>query len=136
MSPKGARGAPKPKKPATGLVGAGNRHFLPLLCVYRAYELRRDPRTDELIEVVYTKPMCLKKAPRHRARLDDAAFPNRYGEPLCRDHAHLGEDRYAYRDGDVEPMRTYKREEKGAGRISRGVDRLVELMLKAGRDGR
>lgn len=81
--PRPPKKHPEPKKPR------GMR--LPLTCVFRPFEV-----VDQGRRTVYVGCLCGAKAPR-RPNLEPR-YPNRFGEPLCEDHASYARSRHAFPD--------------------------------------
>ena len=77
-----------------------NPFFLPLVCVFRPYEVMVDHHSDGS-RVCFTKTaICGALAPRRPSRRSLPRYPNRFGDPLCEEHSHYARDERAF-PGDV-----------------------------------
>ena len=72
--------------------------MLPLICVYRSYDLVRD-RQGNVLRVVFNAPICAQHALRRfRGDRSEPRYPNRFGEPLCEAHRIYANDLHAFPD--------------------------------------
>lgn len=74
-----------------------NPYFLPLVCVFQPHDAVRDYKGNVLRRVFVAK-MCCKVAKRDPKNMDQPLWPNRFGEPLCSEHRHTKNDRFAFPD--------------------------------------
>lgn len=74
-----------------------NPFSISLICVFKSYELIRNPITHDVDRCVQSSQICAKHAPRrHRGDRSQPRFPNRFGEPLCPEHAIHANDEWAF----------------------------------------
>lgn len=79
-----------------------NPFFLPLVCVFRPFEIIRkgihNHRSEEKRVVRVTTDICGVHAPRKRSDRSLPKYPNRFGEPLCEAHRSFARDKNAFPD--------------------------------------
>lgn len=104
----------------------GNPFSLPLVCVFKPYSVVRNKETHEVIRVVFTGNMCCTKAPRRiRGDRSKPRHPNRFGEPLCQEHAKHADDECAFPGEVVSELRD-EREEEGRNEFKIFEDTLKQ----------
>lgn len=91
--------------------------YLPLVCIYRYHEVIRNKHTFSVERIVFNTQICGRKAPRNRGKLNQPAFPNRFGEPLCEHHKIWANSEEAF--PGPEPEIKYEEEKTGVGRLDR-----------------
>lgn len=108
----------------------GRVETVPLICVFKEYEVTRDNR------VVFQRGICGEKAPR-RLSGDRTLprYPNRFGEPLCEDHKHLGDDLRAFPDdptylGEAQTSAHPREEEEERAAHAAKLERLLKEAKK------
>lgn len=101
-----------------------NSYFLPLLCVFRPYQI-----IEEDNRVIFVREMCLAKASRRiRGNKDLPRYPNRFGEPLCKEHAHYAQDEKAF-PGKVSNSKIWVNEE--LEEQDKEINNLINMMRRS-----
>ena len=103
--------------------------YFPLVCVYRFHEVIRNKRDFTIERIVFKAQICGAAAPRNRSKLNEPAFPNRFGDPLCERHKIWANNKEAF-PGVKEDTKIHEEEKTGVGRIDRlgNFDDLISFL--------